>query len=130
MTAMNMEISEQDYTRSANPDFGMEHVLASYVRRKGWSIKEIMARFDLTDGQARGVMYAAASRSTLNHVVKVGGWRIGLMLVAGVVGHTLSEHIEQRRANERKQYERMDASLRQMAADLPSVFGMDRPGPH
>lgn len=125
-----MEIREQDYTRSANPDFGMEHVLASYVRRKGWSIKEIMARYRLTDGQARGVMYAAASRATLNHVIKVGGWRTGLMLVAGVVGHTLSEHIEQRRADEQSHYERIDAGLRKMAADLPALFSLDGSGPH
>ena len=125
-----MEIREQDYTRSAKPDFGMEHVLASYVRRKRWSIKEIMTRFRLTDGQARGVMYAAASRSTLNHVIKVGGWRIGLMLIAGVVGHTLSEHIERKRAHEKAIYDRMDASLRQMAADLPAVLGLDSSSPH
>lgn len=120
-----MEISEQDYTRSAKPDFGMEHVLASYVRRKQWSIKEIMARFRLTDGEARGVMYAQASRKVLNHVIKVGGWKIGLMLVSGVVGHTLSEHIEKRRVHEREQYRQIEAGLRKMAADLPSVLGLD-----
>lgn len=127
-----MEIRENDCTVSARPDHGFENVLASYVRRKGMSIKAIQNEWGLTDGEARGVMYASASRSTLRKIIKHerGGWTLGIMLLHGVIGHSLPEHIERARANERKQYERMDAGLRQMAADLPAVLGLDRPGRH
>lgn len=127
-----MEIREEHFTQSAKADHGFENVLASYVRRRGMSIKAIQNEWDLTDGEARGVMYASASRATLRKIIKSknGGWSIGLMLLHGVIGHDLAEHIERTRANERKQYERMDASLRKMAADLPAVLGVDGPGVH
>ena len=128
-----MEIREEHFTKSAKADHGFEHVLASYVRRKGMSIKAIQNEWGLTDGEARGVMYATASRSTLRKIIKhpaCGGWSLGLMLLHGVIGHDLAEHIERTRANERNQYERMDAGLRQMAADLPAVLGLDGPRSH
>ena len=127
-----MEIPTEFFTQSAKADHGFEQVLASYVRRMGMSVKAIQNEWNLTDGEARGVMYASASRSTLRKIMKSknGGWEIGLMLVSGVVGHSLSEHIERKRAHEKAIYDRMDASLRQMAADLPAVLGLDSSSPH
>ena len=121
-----MEIREEHFTKSARPDCGFETVLASYVRRKGMSIKAIQNEWGLTDGEARGVMYASASRSTIRKIIKSknGGWSLGLMLLHGVIGHDLATHIERTRAHERSQYERMDAGLRKMAADLPAVVGV------
>jgi len=127
-----MDFSHEDCAVSAKPDHGFENVLASYVRRRGMSIKAIQNEWNLTDGEARGVMYAQASRSTLRKIIKSknGGWSLGLMLLHGVIGHDLAEHIERKRADERKHYERMDAGLRKMAADIPAVLGLDRSGPH
>lgn len=127
-----MKIREEDFTHSASPESGFETVLASYVRRRGMSIKAIQNEWNLTDGEARGVMYAQASRSTLRKIIKHkrGGWSLGLMLLHGVIGHDLAEHVERTMAHERKQYERVDASLRKMAADLPAVLGLDGSGPH
>lgn len=126
------EVREELFTQSARPDFGFEHVLASYVRRKGMSIKAIQNEWNLTDGEARGVMYAQASRSTLRKIIKHkrGGWTLGILLLQGVIGHSLPDHIERTRANERKQFERIDAGLRKMADDFSSVCGLDGPGPH
>ena len=72
-------------------------------------------------------MYAQASRSNLRKIIKSkqGGWSLGLVLLTGVIGHDLAEHIERTRADERKKYERMDTGLRKMAADLPAVLGLD-----
>lgn len=130
MRDATMENLNEVCTVSARPEFGFENVLASYVRRRGMSIKAIQAEWDLTDGEARGVMYAQASRSTLRKIIKSkrGGWSLGLMLLHGVIGHGLPEHIERTLADERKQFERMDYSLRKMAADVPAVIGLDRSG--
>ena len=132
MRASAMTYSEEDCTISAEPDFGFENVLASYVRRRGMSIKAIQNEWNLTDGEARGVMYAQASRATVRKILKAknGGWELGLMLLSGVIGHDLETHIERKRAHERACYERMDAGLRKMAADLGSVCGVDRTRPH
>lgn len=121
------EVREQDCMVSAKPDHGFENVLASYVRRKGMSIKAIQNEWSLTDGEARGVMYAQASRATVRKILKAknGGWELGLMLLSGVIGHDLQTHIERKRAHERACYERMDAGLRKMAADCGAVLGLD-----
>jgi hypothetical protein len=126
-----MEIREEHFTKSAKADHGFEHVLASHVRRRGMSIKDIQNQWSLTDGEARGVMYAQASRATLRKIVKSpnGGWELGLMLLSGVIGHDLNTHIERKRAHERASFERMDAGLRKMAADLPAVLGLDGSSP-
>ena len=122
-----MTVREENCTKSARPDCGFETVLASYVRRRGMSIKAIQNEWGLTDGEARGVMYAQCSRATLRKIIKSnnGGWELGLMLLSGVIGHDLNTHIERKRAHERACYERMDAGLRKMAADLPAVLGLD-----
>lgn len=132
MRGTTMEIREESFTKSAKADHGFEHVLASFVRRQGMSIKAIQNEWDLTDGEARGVMYSSASRATIRKIIKHkrGGYRVGLMLLHGVIGHDLAEHIERTRADERKQFERMDSCLRKMAADLPAVLGVGASGAH
>lgn len=127
MTGTIMENPANNFAHSAEPDHGFENVLANHVRRRCMSIKDIQTEWNLTDGEARGVMYAQASRSTLRKIIKHqrGGWSLGIMLLHGVIGHSLPEHIERTRADERNKYERMDTGLRKMAADLPVLFGLD-----
>jgi hypothetical protein len=127
-----MENPANNFGHSATPDHGFENVLASYVRRRCMSIKDIQNEWGLTDGEARGVMYAQTSRATLRKIIKSnnGGWELGLMLLSGVIGHDLQTHIERKRAHERACYERMDAGLRKMAADCGAVLGLDRSGHH
>lgn len=125
-----MEIREENFMTSADPDAGFEGALATYVRRHSMSIKDIQNQWNLTDGEARGVLYGQASRGTLRKIVKAGGWDIGLALLTGVIGHDLTHHIEKRRAHERAQFERIDSGLRKMAADLPVVLGVGDAGRH
>lgn len=126
-----MENRTENFAQSAQPDFGFENVLASYVRRQEMSLKDIQRRWNLTDGEARGVMYAQASRSTVRKILKAknGGWELGLMLLSGVIGHDLQTHIERKRAHERASFERIDAGLRKMADDLPALFSVGRSRP-
>jgi len=121
------EIREESFMVSAKADHGFEHVLASYVRRRDMSIKDIQREWNLTDGEARGVLYEQASRATLRKIVKAGGWDIGLALLTGVIGHDLTHHIERRRAHERAAFDRIDGGLRKMAADLSAVLPVGGP---
>ncbi|MCU9611742.1 hypothetical protein OEK97_27940, partial [Escherichia coli] len=87
-----MENPAKNFALSAEPEHGFENVLASYVRRRCMSIKDIQNEWGLTDGEARGVMYAQASRATLRKIIKSkrGGWSLGLVLLTGVIGHDLA----------------------------------------
>ena len=119
-----MEIPAELFTSSAKPDHGFEHVLASYVRRRAMCVKAIQREWNLTDGEARGVLYAQCSRATLRKIVKTGGWDMGLMLLTGVIGHDLQTHITQtirmRDAERQKEDDRTDRLL-EMARDIGSV---------
>lgn len=119
-----MEIREQNYATSAKPDHGFENVLASYVRRRAMSIKDIQREWNLTDGEARGVLYAQCSRATLRKIVKTGGWDMGLMLLTGVIGHDLETHItrtKRMRDAQRRDEEIRDQRLLEVARDLRSL---------
>lgn len=127
-----MDFDAKNFATSSGPDHGFENVLASYVRRLEMSLKDIQRRWNLTEGEARGVMYASAGRATLRKILKHenGGWGIGLMLLTGVIGHDLTEHIERRRAHEKAQYDRIERGLRKMGSDIPAVLGLDGSRPH
>ena len=124
MTEAQMTVREQNFMTSAKPDHGFENVLASYVRRRAMSIKDIQREWNLTDGEARGVLYAQCSRATLRKIVKTGGWDMGLMLLTGVIGHDLQTHVTQAmrmRDAQRRDEEIRDQRLLEMARDLRSV---------
>lgn len=124
MTEAHMTVREQNFMTSAKACHGFEDVLSSYVRRRAMSIKDIQREWNLTDGEARGVLYGQASRATLRKIVKAGGWEIGLALLTGVIGHDLQTHVTQTkrmRDAERRKEEERDQRLVEMARDLRSV---------
>ena len=119
-----METSAKSFAKNASPDHGFENVLASYVRRRAMSIKNIQREWNLTDGEARGVLYAQCSRATLRKIVKTGGWDMGLMLLTGVIGHDLETHItrtKRMRDAQRRDEEIRDQRLLEVARDLRSL---------
>ncbi len=126
-----MKISTENRSEIAE-EFGIENALAQIVRRR-WragTVCMVMAEYDLTEGQARGVVDATASRTTINKLLKHrrGGWRLFVPALALVIGHTLEQHVEERLRHEQEHYERATRDLRKMVADLPSVFGLDHSG--
>lgn len=97
-----------EFSRSS--DFGVEQALAAHVRNR-WptnTLAHIEREWGLTTGEARGCLYAQASRATLNKIIRhrQGGWRLGIELIARVTGVTFDDFIEQERKrlrNEREQ---------------------------
>lgn len=107
-----MEIREfRGEKREKRPsDYGLENALARRQRRlyPTNTIDQTAAEFRLTPGEAKGTVYGSASRSTLNKVLKRGGWALTVELMADVLGQPLERFIEQQAreaANERKRWE-------------------------
>lgn len=105
-----------------NSDFGMEQGLAAIVRRR-WPLNpvdQIAREWGLSDGQARGVLYATASRSTLNKILKHkrGGLSLWLEIIAEVTGERLETFIEDQAKRARHERERWEAEERAAEARL------------
>ena len=117
--------------RSSENEFGLKNALARIVRNR-WrtkTIEAVMAEWGLTDGEARGVVYAQASQRTLDKIIKHkrGGWSLYLDMGAEVIGHALEQHITQeqgRLAHERAAFEQRERQLIRMAGDLLSLRGV------
>ena len=116
--------------RHCDIDFGLENALARYVRRK-WptrTIQHVQHEWGLSEGLARGVVYGTATRRAINEINrhKTGGPLFLAERLAEAVGSTLLREAEQRRANERKSWERVDQGLSDMARHLRIVGAGDR----
>ncbi len=126
MEQMMRDFDAESFFVSTCPDHGLENVLASYVRRQEMSLKDIQRRWDLTEGKARGVMYATCGRAVIRDILRHpnGGWDMGLMLLTGVIGHDLQTHVtetKRMRDAQRRDEEVRDQRLLEMARDLRSV---------
>ena len=129
-----MKISDEIVGKSAK-DFGTKNALARIVRNR-WrmrTVQEVMDHWDLTEGEARGVVYAQASQATLDKIKKHpnGGWRLSLEIDALVIGLTLEQFIEQqareasRERIEREARERHLANLSAALAERRSWSGRE-----
>ena len=107
--------------RICEPNFGLENALARIVRRRGpgATIDNVAAEWGLTEGRARGVVYAQGSLKTINSILrhKRGGWAIALEMLASVIG----EGVEQFLQSEIKGLERDAVSKRERAFQLATL---------
>lgn len=125
MTGLAVQISEhRGRNRENRPnDFGMENSLAGIVRRR-WpsaTIENVAAEWSLTEGQAKGVVYGTASRSTLNKILKHrrGGFGLWLEIIAEVTGERLDGYLTreaERARHERTNWEAEERRLAQLEA--------------
>lgn len=119
-----MEVREER-RRSSENDFGTKNALARIVRRRwpGKTVAEVMAAWDLTDGEARGVVYAQASQTTIDKIKRHanGGWATVLEADAMVIGESVFDFFarEQKRLSDEKA--RTDAEIARLAAVGPDV---------
>lgn len=137
MRAVAVKNSEERgrFTESRPHDYGMENALAKILRRR-WpmnTVENTQAEYDLTEGEARGAVYATASRTTLNKILKSrrGGLGLWLEIIAEVTGETLDGFLthqakeaadERRRAEERERhFERLEARWRDRGSERPGV---------
>lgn len=107
-----------------------KNALARLVRR-AWpaqTVKQAQAFWDLTEGEAKGVVYATASQATLDKIKRHrnGGWRLTLAIDALVIGRSLQDFIIEETERARERIETRRRRLRQMealAASLDAVGG-------
>lgn len=121
---MNMHVAimeiREERSRSPETDFGTKNALARIVRRRwpGKTVAEVMAAWGLTDGEARGVVYAQASQATIDKIKRHpnGGWRTVLDADAMVIGETVFDFFDREQARLHDERARADTEMARMAA--------------
>ena len=106
-------------TRKPEIELGLENALARLVRRR-WpekTVENVQAEWSLSKGQAQGVVYAQASRPTINAVIRHqrGGLRLLIALGCVMTGETLSSLIAAEVATLELEAHRKDAEARALA---------------
>lgn len=130
-----MEIPSKSFAQSSL-SVGTKNAWARYVRRR-WrasTLAMIQAEWDLTEGEARGVLYAQASQSTIDKILRHerGGFGLGLEILAHVTGETLEQFIERQALearHEQSQHEARERHLAALSARLSGGRGVGRHGP-
>jgi hypothetical protein len=132
-----MEVREYSRAKREN-DYGLENALAKHVRNK-WpdkTIAYVAHEWDLSEAEASKVVYANASKNTLNKLIhhKRGGFGLFLELLCDVTNTKLENYITRQAeeaANERARWEaeeRRQALILSRLADCRGLDGdADRP---
>lgn len=119
-------------SRDFRPDnWGLKNSLARYVRRR-WpqlTVAAVSAEWGLSEGEARGVVYASASQPVIDKILKHkrGGWMLLLDIAAEVIGQDLADHLETERERhaERQRHATKLASLLRGVDPDPGRDGRD-----
>jgi hypothetical protein len=112
-------------------DYGIKNALAAYVRRR-WpenTVKSVMREFDLSEGKARGVVFANSTFSALDHINQHtnGGPLLVAQICAAAAGRSLVAEAERAHENAQKSWETRDRGLSRLSGSLRALAG-DRPG--
>ena len=114
-------------------DYGLENALAKYVRNR-WTDKTVAYvahEWDLSESEAAKVVYANASKNTLNKILhhKRGGPKLFVGLVFDATNTTLEQYITQQAEGarlERIEWEAEEHRLALLQARLSGCGGLDR----
>lgn len=125
-----MEISDKSFRTSA-VKLSTKNAWSHYASRR-WpqnTVKAVMMEWDLTDGEARGLVYGQASQPTIDKILDHprGGFALGLLILEIRTQTALRDwiHTEQERsAHEAERHARNAAALREMACRLPAAAGV------
>jgi len=107
MTVTYMEVrrSKRDNQRRLELDKGLRDGLADLFRHR-WpsgTAKHAAREYQLTLDQSRGVVAGKASLTSLEQVIKTGGWPVVFHLMGEVIGQTAEQYIiEARNINEER----------------------------
>lgn len=123
-----LEISSKNLRTSSFVRMGTKQAWAAYVRRRFYGEKLLhrcMDEWDLTEGLARGVVYATGGLRGLNICIRKDGWPLLLFIGTAMLRHTLQTHIEKERERERTTWQRLDRGLRDMGDNLRAMRSVD-----
>lgn len=121
-----LEIREKTVGKSAE-NFGTKNALARIVRRRWRSrtVQFVIDEWGLTEGEARGVVYAQASQTTIDKIKQHpnGGWRLSLEIDALVIGLPFEQFIQEQAGEARRERIESEARERRLAALADGVSG-------
>lgn len=124
-----------EYVSRSSERMTTQRALAFYVRRR-WpqnGVKAVQAEWDLTEGQAKGVVYGHASQASIEDIFdhKRGGMGLALHLLEirfrMRLGHFITREIERLADECHKQQERL-SSLAAMGRDWGAVLSLGSGG--
>jgi hypothetical protein len=101
-------------------DYGLENALAKHVRNR-WpdkAVQYVAHEWDLSESEAAKVVYANASKNTLNKILhhKRGGAFLFIQLVCDVAATPLERIVEMQAERARHESAQWDAEERRLAA--------------
>ena len=122
MLELTMEFSSKSVARSSARR-GTKDAWAEYVRRR-WKINCVaaaQAEWDLTEGEAKGLVYGQASQPTIDKILDHhrGGFRLGLAILELRTQTALANFIEteaERAKHERTTWEERERHLARLEA--------------
>jgi hypothetical protein len=142
MRAATVEISSKSVRESSFP-LSTKNAWAKYVRNR-WptnTLCAVQAEWGLTEGEARGVLYAQASQPTIDKILDreeakrpLGAFKLGLVILQIRTQTDLSEFIirqAEEAAHERLRWEQEERRLAELQARLSGcgsvAGGQDQP---
>jgi len=135
MTGLAVTVSDNNI-RHSSLRLSTKNAWAKYVRNR-WRTNTLCAiqdEWDLTAGEARGVLYAQASQPTIDKILHHprGGFRLGLTILEIMTQTALDTFLRaerERLSRERAEYDAQIARVAQMAGDHAAVASVASPGP-
>lgn len=130
MSGAVVEISSKSF-RQSSLSLSTKNAWAQIARRMFYGqnlIKAAMRRWDLTEGQARGLVYASITQPTIDHILKrnpIEGFTLSLEVTAIVTGIRLEEYIEYKAEETRHGIAEFEAEERRWA-DMSARLGERR----
>lgn len=136
MAGLAVKISEEFVAKSATPT---KQAWAAYVRRR-WrenAVSHVQAEWDLTPGEARGLVYGSVSQNTLDKIAQHprGGLEIEFCVIAQRWGFPSAYDLleafvafaKRKHADEERQARENADRLERMGRHLPAVLGLAGP---
>lgn len=119
MRAAVGEISDE-FVGKSSFRLSTKNAWAKYVRNR-WplaTVGMIQAEWALTEGEAKGLVYAQASQTTIDKILEHpnGGFALGLEILAMKTATTLENYIAAEARKARHERERAEARERDLAA--------------
>lgn len=114
-----MEVSPKSVARSS-VDGRTKAAWSSYVRKR-WpenAVSKTQTTWDLTEGEAKGLVYGQGSQSTIDKVLEHprGGFAVGLEILTMVTAIKLEDFISQQAEEARRERIQWEARERRLSA--------------
>jgi len=111
----------RDFSRTLRLDKSFRDSIADHLKRR-WptnTAKSVAKEYGLTLDRARDVLAGRGSLTTIEAIIKRGGFAVALPLLEEVIGKTLAQHLRELQ----HEHEAQGARIAQIRRDLLSVAG-------